>query len=110
MVLPHEVVPWLQRRGAWPTISQSELDEYWANLAGKDWADRLGGGDVHPLFLWGDDCQFNESREKLIMVSLGHALDKRTFSLECGWPVIALREEPWTKMFYFQTLWGLCWL
>ena len=44
--------------------------------------------------LWGDDCQYNESYEKLICVHLGHVLDSRKFSLESSWPLFTIREVP----------------
>lgn len=47
---------------------------------------------MHPFFIWGDDCQYNESYEKLIVICMGHVLDRRTFSLESSWPIIVLRE------------------
>ena len=49
---------------------------------------------LHPLYLWGDDCQYNESYEKLICVHLGHVLDSRKFSLESSWPLFTIREVP----------------
>ena len=56
--------------------------------------------DCAPLYIWGDDCVFNESNEKLIAIVLGHALDPRTFSIEVCWPIFVLREVPFLSFFF----------
>lgn len=97
VVLPHELVPWLHRNDAWPhDISESDLRDYWGNCKKQQlpWSDAAIDleGSMHPFFIWGDDCQYNESYEKLIVICMGHTLDRRTFSLESCWPIIVIRE------------------
>ena len=93
VILPHELVPWLVRNGLWPNISHEDLEAYWKNM--ERWSGTTAPCDPKrcaPLFIWGDDCVFNESNEKLIVIVIGHALDPRTFSIEVCWPVFVLRE------------------
>ena len=95
MVLPHELVPWLSRNKCFPDV-ESEIPVYWANM--RRWNDMIpvciDQQRAHPLYILGDDCQFNEQYEKLIVVVIGHVLDPRTFSVECCWPLFCLREAP----------------
>lgn len=117
VVLPHELVPWLHRNGAWPhDISESDLRDYWGNCKKQQlpWSDAATDleGSMHPFFIWGDDCQYNESYEKLIVICMGHTLDRRTFSLESCWPIIVIREVSShifaQKLFFFLKLYGFC--
>lgn len=98
MVLPHELLPWLKRNNAFPKVSAAVLSQYWHHFQNLkiDWAAASKGLEetLHPVFLWGDDVQYNESYEKLIVVCIGHCLDKRTFSLETCWPIFTIREVP----------------
>ena len=97
VVLPHQLLPWLERNHAWPKISSVAVKEYWDHFRDKvPWghlADDLPD-QVHPLWLWGDDCQYNEQYEKIICVSLGHCCDKNTMSLESNWPLFTIRVVP----------------
>ena len=98
MVLPHELLPWLKRNNAFPQVFAAELSKYWHHFQslGIDWAAASKDLEetLHPVYLWGDDVQYNESYEKLIVICMGHCLDKRTFSLETCWPIITIREVP----------------
>lgn len=92
MILPHELLPWLVRNNAFPDV-EGDVPVYWETE--RRWRDIPGEIDPskhHPLYIWGDDCQYNEQYEKLICVVLGHALDPRSFSIECCWPLFCLRE------------------
>lgn len=92
VILPHELLPWLQRNGAFPDVV-SEIPMYWANMAKRCTIPNcIDVRRAHPLYIWGDDCQYNEQYEKLIVVVMGHCLDPRTFSIECCWPLFCLRE------------------
>lgn len=52
----------------------------------------------HPLFMWGDDAEFNESHEKLIVCVLGHALSEETFSVRCVFPLWTIRNVSWLSV------------
>lgn len=55
---------------------------YWANMAKRCTIPNcIDVRRAHPLYIWGDDCQYNEQYEKLIVVVMGHCLDPRTFSI-----------------------------
>ena len=96
VVLPHNLLPWLQRNHAFPQVTSAELSTYWKHFSDNnvEWATASEGiqSQLHPCFLWGDDVQYNESYEKLCVVCLGHCLDKRKFSLETCWPLFTIRE------------------
>ena len=111
VILPHELLPWLKRHHAFPDISAATLAEYWQHFQdiGIDWAklsqnleDRL-----HPLFLWGDDVQYNQHFEKLETICLGHVLDSRKFSMETSFPLFCIREDPWFWIYFAWFLWSL---
>ena len=100
VILPHELLPWLMRNGAFPRISCSDLSNYWDHISAR----RIPVGEVvsdemknkcHPLYIWGDDAQYNEQHEKLIVVVLGHVLDPNTYSIQCCWPLFCIREAAW---------------
>ena len=100
IILPHELLPWLHRNGAFPEIAASELQKYWGRM-------RMRGGTVadivsaemesrcHPLYIWGDDAKYTSAHDKLLVIVMGHCLDPNTYSVECCWPLLALREVTW---------------
>ena len=49
---------------------RGKLAHYRHHFEGKaSWKAPQGSeGDLHPIYLWGDDVQFTENREKLIVV------------------------------------------
>ena len=77
VILPHELLPWLMRNGAFPKVSCSDLASYWDHIDARS----IPVGEVvndeiktkcHPLYIWGDDAQYNAQHEKVIVVVLGH--------------------------------------
>lgn len=95
VVLPHELLPWLHRQNAFPDVHGRDLASYWCHFRDKvPWGRAAAGSEdqVHPLYLWGDDAQYNASNEKLLVVALGHQLDKRKNSLESVWPLFCVRD------------------
>ena len=100
VILPHELLPWLMRNGAFPKVSCSDLASYWDHIDARS----IPVGEVvndeiktkcHPLYIWGDDAQYNAQHEKVIVVVLGHVLDPNTYSLQCCWPLFCIREATW---------------
>ena len=49
----------------------------------------------HPLYIWGDDAKYTSAHDKLLVIVMGHCLDPNTYSVECCWPLFALREVTW---------------
>ena len=99
--LPHELLPWLERRNVFPKLDQKDLKKWWDHAAEHDLPHQVFSADCHPLWIWGDDCQFNELGEKLICISMGHILDPRTFSMESCYPIFVLREEACFNVLFF---------
>lgn len=99
IVLPHRLLPWLHRNGCFPDVSETERQQFWAHLKKRD----VGIANVvsedmacwtHPLYMWADDAQYNEQRQKLITIVVGHCLDRNTYSIQTCWPVFCIREDP----------------
>ena len=113
IILPHELLPWLHRNGAFPEIAASELQKYWGRV-------RMRGGTVadvvsaemesrcHPLYIWGDDAKYTSAHDKLLVIVMGHCLDPNTYSVECCWPLFALREVTWSMYFITHSLHEEC--
>ena len=100
VILPHQLFPWLMRSGAWPKdddVGPSKLAHYWHHFEGRaSWKAPQGlERDLHPIYIWGDDVQFTENHEKLIVVLVGHVLDRRTYSCSSCWPLFTIREDSW---------------
>ena len=95
ILLPHELVPWLERHGLFPKLDRLALQQWWEHASKYDLPHAVMSPDSqhHPLWCWGDDAVYNELGEKLICISLGHILDPRKFSMQTCWPIFVLREE-----------------
>ena len=99
MILPHKLVPWLQRQHSWSDVGEHRLREYWDHIKSVQLPfSGMSTGKHHPLFLWGDSAVFNKNREKLIVIVAGHLLDERTCSFETSWPLAVLREETYQSI------------
>lgn len=61
---------------------------------GMSWASLARGheSEVNPLYLWGDDVQYNASHEKLVTVVMGGVLDETKFSMASVFPLFTIRE------------------
>ncbi len=98
VILPHELLPWLKRNHAFPDVDAATLAQYWQHFQdiGMDWATLSEKKEecLHPLFLWGDDVQYNQNFEKLETVCIGHVLDCRKFSMETSFPLFCIRDDP----------------
>lgn len=99
MVLPHELLPYLDRNGLLPEVDEDELRRFWAHLKNQNVeVAKLVTEEMaprcHPLFIWGDDAEYNEHHEKLIVMTLGHCLSDETFSIKRNWPLLTIRDDP----------------
>lgn len=95
VVLPHRLVERMLQDGMFPEILAQDVQNYWDHLAtqGVSWAQDPSLKPVHPLFLWGDDAQFNERQESLVAVAMGHVLSEEKNSLLAMWTLFTYKVE-----------------
>ena len=97
VVLPTDLLAWLVEKDRWPgrEIRSSDIAEYWKRATdhNQPWAEGVDPRS-HPLYLWGDDAQYDEKGSKLILVVLGHCLDEQTNSLLSCFPLFCIRADP----------------
>ena len=92
VVLPHQLFPWMMRRGIWPTLQDGSLEQYWKHL--KDVGSPLSGmsdGSHIPLYLWGDGAQYTESGESILVFTCGIVIDENRSNT---FPLFLCREDP----------------
>ena len=90
IVLPHNVVL------EWPQQNENEIQQYWNHLChvGSPLA-KLSPGKSHiPVWLWGDEADFRESGESVLVIAMGCVIDPRKFSAECCYPICICRSDP----------------
>lgn len=93
IVLPHNVVL------DWPEINMDDVRQYWNHLTqrGSPLADISPTGEHIPIWLWGDECEFRESGEQILVLVMGLVTDPRTFSAECCYPLCLCRSDSRTS-------------
>ena len=96
-ILPHQLIPFLLQQKV--MLDEPEMDHeieyYWRFLSSVGFpmaADKPGSGTI-PLWIWGDDSQYNEQGSKVVLVSIGAVLDWRTCSKMTTWPLFAYKVE-----------------
>lgn len=81
-------------------LDKDSVASYWGHLASMvEWGSqhvRRYGHTHQPLYLWGDDAQYNEANDKLVTVALGAVLDCRKDAVATVWPLFCYRWEIWT--------------
>ena len=102
LVRPHELIPFLVDCDAFPKIDPSEIGFYWNHMAQHaKWAQPCQGwNQTHPLYLWGDDAQYNKQREKVVAVALGFVLDDRRSSMDTIFPLFVYKDDPYMEKKY----------
>ena len=94
IILPHELMGYLKTNNVLKNFDMDDVAAYWRH-AGKymSWAKNHWGTTANhlPAFLYGDDAQFDEAHNKLLVVSLGFLLDGRRSSMETHHPLFVLR-------------------
>lgn len=90
MVLPHNLFPWLIRRGLWPSIPEKHTATYWVHMKENSFQH-----DVVPMWLWGDDAQYLESGEQITVVCCGLLLqnDTEKTTVKRCFPLFLYRED-----------------
>ena len=91
VVLPHHLLPWLVRIGAFAPVKDEAVKGFWDHLDSVSCSYSPTSNRAHPCWLWGDDAVFNEQNQKLVVVCMGHVLDSRTNSWETCWPLFVYR-------------------
>ena len=96
IVLPHNVV------ADWPEIKEADVREYWNHLAQrKSPLANISPEKNHiPLWLWGDECEFRENGEEIMLIAFGCAIDPRKNSTECCFPLCLCRTETYIVLMY----------
>ena len=97
VVLPHKLVPFLIREGVILESPQmdEEVDQYWRFLASRGYpgaADQVGSGCI-PLWLWGDDCQYNKQLQKIVTITCGCVLDPRSCPKDMFFPLVVCQVD-----------------
>jgi len=98
---PDQLLPWLLENSLLP-INLAAIEEYWqyVSMKGVPGAhDKLGTGCV-PLWIWGDDCVYNEQGSKLVVVAVGGVLDRRTSSKDTVFSLNAYQVDTWLLSSY----------
>lgn len=92
--------------GIYPLEENQDVSQYWNHLASRvGWASehvRMHGPHFRPLWIWGDDAQYNEANDKIVTVSMGAVLDSRCDAISTVWPLFSYRVE--TRMHYWCQL------
>ena len=108
LVLPHDLVMKM------PLISDSEIKEYWDHLSAcNSPLAKVSETKTHyPLWIWGDEAQYRESGDEVLLISLGAVLDQRKYSVEACFPICVVRTEASLGQAYdvkFSLGWNLTW-
>ena len=100
VILPHLLVPFLIQNNIMLNNDDMdrEIEKYWQFLSSTGFPhtmDKAGTGCI-PLWIWGDDAQYNERQSKVVIVAIGCVLDTRTCSKTTVWPLFAYKVDSWT--------------
>ena len=66
---------------------------------GASYLRQTGSGCI-PLWLWGDDCRFNEQGHKIVIIAMGAVLDERKSSKDTVYPLLCYQVETFLKLVY----------
>jgi len=96
VVLPEDLFCWLAEHGELP--SDDEISEYWNHMAMLQdipWVSSVisSGAQYVPIYMWGDDSQYNERNEKILAVVCGSSLESRSNSKDTVYPLFTIRME-----------------
>ncbi|CAK8995748.1 Uncharacterized protein (Fragment) [Durusdinium trenchii] len=91
VVLPHKLVC----EPCWPRIDPADVETYWQNLEShQSPLASISPDHSHiPLWIWGDECQFRENGDELLLICIGCVVDARKFSVEVCYPLALCRSE-----------------
>lgn len=88
-----------------PSIPKSKIKEFWDHLSGVNspLAEISPGKGHYPLWLWGDECQYRESGEEVMLIAMGGILDHRKHSIEACYPLSITRSETGLDCMFLST-------
>ena len=93
MVLPHKLVC----EPCWPTVDEDDIKKYWDHLKEhKSPLASISPDRNHvPLWIWGDEAQYRESGDEILLICMGSICDTRKFSVETCYPLSICRSDSW---------------
>ena len=90
ILLPDQLIPWLVEKGVFPVdqVQEKATAKYWEHLQEVGVPTHGASSEHVPLYLWGDDAEFTEHHgDKLVVISMGRALEGRKHALLYCWPL-----------------------
>ena len=96
VVLPHKLVC----EPCWPRIDPADVETYWQNLEShQSPLASISPDHSHiPLWIWGDECQFRENGDELLLICIGCVVDARKFSVEVCYPLALCRSDAFPQI------------
>lgn len=81
----------------WPATCEDDIKKFWHHLAlhQSPLAEISPNKDHIPLWIWGDEAQYRENGDQVMLMCLGNILDKRKFSIEACYPLSLRRSDAW---------------
>ena len=78
-----------------PEDARHQVKSFWQHLSdcGSPLAGMSDDGSHIPLYIWGDEAQYRDSGEEILVLTLGSILDGRRYSVESCYPMCILRTE-----------------
>lgn len=91
IILPHKLVC----ESCWPTVPEADVTSYWNHLSehGSPLANISPGKNHIPLWLWGDEAQYRENGDEILLIAMGCIIDQRKFSVESCYPLAICRSD-----------------
>lgn len=73
-----------------PDFDAFKVRYYWKHMAAhSQWAKQCGDWtQTSPMFLWGDDAEYDKQRRKVVAVACGFVLDDEKSSFRAMFPLI----------------------
>jgi hypothetical protein len=89
VVMPHDLVDLL------PHIDESEIKHYWDHLSkvNSPLAKISPEKNHYPLWIWGDEAQYRENGDEIMLICIGAVLDNRKHSIESCYPLSICRSD-----------------
>ncbi len=91
MILPHKLVC----EPCWPCVDDADVKAFWNNLSanGSPLANISPDKNHIPIWLWGDEAQYRENGDEILLICMGIVVDKRKFSVESCYPLGICRSD-----------------
>ena len=87
--MPHNLVDLL------PNVCKSEIKRYWDHLSkvNSPLAKISPEMDHYPIWIWGDEAQYRENGDEIMLICIGAVLDNRKHSIESCYPLSICRSD-----------------